>query len=72
MRKIVPDHISQGHDPQNIVYFSFDEFRNIEIREIIHVYEKNLEKDMYKERYLILLDEIPIPSCTNFWYAFNA
>ena len=58
MYKIVQDHISKGFNPQNILYFSFDEFRDTDIREILNEYEKIVEKNIQKENYLILLDEI--------------
>ena len=38
MYKIVQDHISKGFNPQNILYFSFDEFRDTDIREILNEY----------------------------------
>lgn len=58
MLKIIEDAIKDGFDPKNIIYFSFDEFREVEIRDIIREYEALMEKDLKKERYLILLDEI--------------
>jgi len=58
MFKIVEDYIRNGFDPRNIIYFSFDEFRATEIREVMKEYEVLLEKDLRKGSYLLLLDEI--------------
>jgi hypothetical protein len=58
MLKIVEDAIDKGTDPLSIIYFSFDEFREIEIRRLMREYEEMAEKDFNKGRYLLLLDEI--------------
>lgn len=58
MLKIVEDAIKNGFDPKAIVYFSFDEFREIEIRRVMREYEETLEKDFRKGKYLFLLDEV--------------
>jgi len=58
MFKIVEDYIRNGFDPRNIVYFSFDEFRATEIREVMKEYETLMEKDFRKGSFLFLLDEI--------------
>ena len=58
MLKIADDYIRNGFDPRNIIYFSFDEFRATEIREVMKEYETLLEKDFRKGNYLLLLDEI--------------
>ena len=58
MHKIVEDTIKNGFDPGNILFFSFDEFKNINIRDLIREYEKLMEKDFRKNNYLLLLDEI--------------
>ncbi|MEM4215323.1 MAG: ATP-binding protein [Candidatus Pacearchaeota archaeon] len=58
MLKIVEDFIMKGFNPRNILYFSFDDFKEIEIREIIKEYQNMLEKDIRKEKYLFLFDEI--------------
>lgn len=43
---------------ENIAYFSFDDFRDISIREVIDAYSKLMSKDMGQGKYLFLLDEI--------------
>lgn len=58
MLKLVQDAIIKHFQPLNIIYFSFDEFKEIEIRDIIKEYEFVVEKNFKKEKYLLLLDEI--------------
>lgn len=58
MLKIIEDAINGGFEPKNIIYFSFDEFREIEIRKVIRAYEEMIEKDFRNEKYLLLLDEV--------------
>lgn len=58
MFKIIQDYITKGFNPKNILYFSFDEFRETDIREILNEYEKIVEKNLENEKYLVLLDEI--------------
>lgn len=58
MMKIIEDSIKKGMDPKNILFFSFDEFREIEIKSIIKEYERLMKKDIRKEKYIILFDEI--------------
>ncbi len=60
MWKIIEDAIENGFDSRNIIYFSFDEFREAEIREVLRGYEELMEKDFRGRRgkYLLLLDEI--------------
>jgi len=58
MYKIVQDYINKGFNSKNILYFSFDEYKETDIKEILNEYEKIVEKNIQKEKYLILLDEI--------------
>jgi predicted AAA+ superfamily ATPase len=58
MQKIAYDYIKNGFDVKKIIYFSFDEFREIEIRDVLKAYEVIMEKNLRKDRYLLLLDEI--------------
>ena len=58
MLKVIEDEIKKGTNKENILFFSFDEFKNIEIDEVIKAYEDILEKNIRKEKYLILLDEV--------------
>lgn len=56
--KIIQDEIMNGFNPKNIMYFSFDEFRETDIREIIHEYERIMKKKIGEGKHLLLLDEI--------------
>ncbi|DAC72253.1 MAG TPA: hypothetical protein DSN98_06095 [Thermoplasmata archaeon] len=56
--KIIQDHIQKKFDPKNILYFSFDEFRETEIRDILTEYEQLMERTIENQPYLLILDEI--------------
>jgi predicted AAA+ superfamily ATPase len=56
--KIIQETIQKKYNPHNILYFSFDEFRETEIRDILKEYEQLMQKNLTTERYLLLLDEI--------------
>ncbi|QLJ53486.1 MAG: hypothetical protein Sv326_1311 [Candidatus Fermentimicrarchaeum limneticum] len=58
MLKIAEDFIKKGFEPRNIIYFSFDEFREVEIRELMKAYEELMERNLREGRFLLLLDEI--------------
>ncbi len=58
MLKIGEDAARSGLDPRNIIYFAFDEFREVEIREVMKGYEELMERDLRDGKYLLLLDEI--------------
>ena len=58
MFKIVEDAEKKGFDAKSIVYFSFDEFKEVEIRQIMNVYEDLMERDFKKGKFMLLLDEI--------------
>jgi len=58
MLKIIEDEIKKGVNPEDILFFSFDEFKNIELDEVIKAYEEIFEKDIRKGKHLILFDEI--------------
>ncbi len=58
MHKIVFDIIKNGFDARNVIYFSFDEFREIEIRDVMKEYEAIMGNNLKGGEYLLLLDEI--------------
>ena len=58
MLKIIKDRINGGMDPKDILFFSFDEKKDIEIRDVIKEYERLLNKDMRSGKHLLILDEI--------------
>ncbi|MBL7160655.1 MAG: ATP-binding protein [Candidatus Aenigmarchaeota archaeon] len=55
--KIVKDSLDRGADPSSILYFSFDEFRGVELREVLKSYEALLERDL-RDGGILLLDEV--------------
>ena len=58
MLKIIEDAIEEGFDSRAIIYFSFDEFRDVEIRAVMNEYEELMEREIGTGKYLLLLDEI--------------
>lgn len=56
--KIVHDAIQGGMDPRNVLYFSFDEFRQVQLRDVLKDYEALLERSMGQGRHLVLFDEV--------------
>lgn len=58
MLKIAEDQIINGMEPDRVLYFSFDDFKDIEPSEIIKEYEKMNKLDINNGRYLLLFDEI--------------
>ncbi len=58
MLKVVEDLINSGFNPRNIIYFTFDEFKDVEIKEVINVYEDLMDKNIREGKYLLLFDEI--------------
>lgn len=58
MLKIAEDYIKTGGLSQNVIYFSFDEFRETELRTVLKEYEELAEKSLREGKYLLLLDEI--------------
>lgn len=56
--KILQDSIAQGQDPHNLLYFSFDEFETVDIRDIIAEYEHTMKKDIASGKYLFFFDEV--------------
>ena len=57
MYKLVKDALTIM-DKENIVYFSFDEFKDIKLLDTIISYERLMGKDARKGKYLFLFDEI--------------
>lgn len=58
MLKIAEEAIGRDLNPRKVLYFSFDEFREVSLREVIREYESLLEVDLQEGRFLFLLDEI--------------
>ncbi len=57
MLKIVHDFLSTMNK-RNIVYFSFDDFREIRLSDVVKNYARLINKEINKEAYLFLFDEI--------------
>jgi len=58
MLKMAEDTIKTGFERKNVVYFSFDEFRDVGIRDVVKAYEELMEKDVREGKCLFLFDEI--------------
>lgn len=58
MRQIVKDYLGKGFGKMRIFYFSFDEFRDSDIRDILRAYEDMAGIDLKGGECLVLLDEI--------------
>lgn len=58
MLKIVQDKLNSGFDSETIVYFSFDDFRDVKIKEVINIYAKLMNKNLDENKYLFLFDEV--------------
>lgn len=57
--KVVVDALQEKKlEEKNIIYFSFDEFKDVEIRTVLQEYQQGMEKDLRKGKYLLLLDEV--------------
>ena len=57
MLKIAQD-AQEKINKENIFYFSFDDFKKGRIKEIINIYARLMKKDLDKETFLFLFDEI--------------
>ena len=57
MLKLIEDALREL-PKENILYFSFDDFRDVRLQQILKSYERLLKKELTKEHYLILFDEI--------------
>lgn len=58
MLKIAEDAMAKGFDPKDVVFFSFDEFRQADIRAVLKEYEAVLGREFGARKHLVLLDEI--------------
>lgn len=58
MRKIISDKLDDGLKPENILYFSFDDYKDKSIRDLIKEYENLFNKKLADEKFLFLFDEI--------------
>ncbi len=58
MMKIVEDALNDNYNSNSIIFFTFDELKNIEIREILKVYAELNSKNIADGKLLLLLDEV--------------
>ena len=58
MKKIIADYIKEGFEGKNIIYFSFDEFRNASLRDVLKNYEELFSREIKNQKSLVLFDEI--------------
>ncbi len=58
MLKAIEDSINEGMNPKDILFFSFDELKSIDLRDIIKEYETLLGRDIRSGRHLLVFDEI--------------
>lgn len=56
--RIGQEAIRRGTNPKDVVYFSFDEFRAADIRQVLREYEALLNRRFGERRTILLLDEI--------------
>lgn len=57
MLKIIEDAIKK-FEPKRVIYFSFDEFKEVEIKAVLNSYEELTENNLKEEKNLLLLDEV--------------
>jgi hypothetical protein len=57
MMKIIEEWLAAGFNPQNILFFSFDDFKE-NLRGLIKEYERLNKKNLPEEKFLFLFDEI--------------
>jgi predicted AAA+ superfamily ATPase len=58
MLRLAKERIEDGFDPKNLVYFSFDDFRDVRITDVLKAYSDLMDRDLDKGSYLLLLDEL--------------
>lgn len=58
IKKIINDYLDDGVPSQNILYFSFDDFSDLKIIEVLEAYEEIIDKKIRDEEFVIAFDEI--------------
>ncbi len=58
MLKLAEELMKKDYLPENVIYFSFDEFKDAEISAIIKTYEEMSEKNLRSGKFLVLFDEV--------------
>jgi hypothetical protein len=52
------DWIESGQQQENLVYLSFDDYRDLRIKDVLDAYSELMDKDLDSGNYFILLDEL--------------
>ncbi len=58
LRKFIQDRLEQGFEAQRVVYFSFDEYKDVRLRDVLVEYEKLSGMVLTQGRYFLVFDEI--------------
>lgn len=58
LQKFAADAMAGSVDPRDVLYFTFDEFREVEVREVLGAYEDLLERRFAERPSILLLDEV--------------
>ena len=58
LHKFIKDYLERGVSPTNILYFSFDEFREIELRKVLQITSELTRVDFISAEGIIFFDEI--------------
>ncbi|MDP2925811.1 MAG: ATP-binding protein [Nanoarchaeota archaeon] len=58
MKRIIKEYLNKNFPKKNIFYFSFDDFSNIRLMELLDIYETIIEKKIKNEKFVIIFDEI--------------
>lgn len=58
LHKIIRDYLEQGKNPTTILYFSFDEFKEVELRTVLQAAQELTGIDFLSDKGIIVFDEI--------------
>lgn len=58
IKKIISEYLDNGFSKENIFYFSFDEFPDMRIMDLLKIYENLIGREIRGEKILIAFDEI--------------
>ncbi len=58
IKKIIKKYLDDNFPKENIFYFSFDDFSDIKLMELLNIYEEIIGKKIENKKFLIAFDEI--------------
>ncbi len=58
IKKIIDEYLRKGFSKRSIFYFSFDEFSDMRLTELLVIYERMVEIKIKDEKFIIVFDEI--------------